>query len=59
MEKTLPPHFQLSTKAKTQDREIIKITTMIHMVRTVGRFGLSDPIDLCVTVGVKKRGCHG
>ena len=44
------PHFQLSTKAKTQDREIIKIAMMIHMVKTVGKFGLSAPNNLCVTV---------
>ena len=29
---------------------------MIHMVKTVGQFALSDTTNLCVTVGVNEKG---
>ena len=53
---SLPPHFQFSTRAKTDEHAIIKLEVMKWMKNVRGRFGNGEERVWPVTLGMNKKG---
>ena len=52
----LPPHFQFQTKAKTEDKERIRVEVAKFTLDTRGKFGLTEEASLPPTFGLNEKG---
>ena len=52
----LPPHFQFSTTAKTEDRQKLKLDVVAFMQKTRGTWGFESEQLMPVTMGMNEKG---
>ena len=48
----LPPHLQLSTSAKTSEREKIRLDIACHLLNVHGKWGMNRPVYKQATMGL-------